>query len=160
MGAIALIKDSLLAQLKTVDDDGDLCLNFEEMRSMLQDERARKEFDKLQVDVAFLWDFLPMIFDQETQARPISNLLELFMSLRGDRTPTMQDMIDLGTFTHWHFAELLADMEERVCESIASAGNHKLADIEERVCESIASAGNHKPLHRAEHSMSVHGMKL
>mmetsp|Transcript_44582 Transcript_44582/g.100194 ORF Transcript_44582/g.100194 Transcript_44582/m.100194 type:complete len:272 (+) Transcript_44582:2-817(+) len=119
--AITLVKQKLLSQLRRIDVNGDGSLTRTEMRSMLEDHESVKTLCNLKVDVPYLYDLQDMVYGPGVAEHEIATLLELILALRGDRPPTMQDMIDMMTFTRWQLVQALDGVETRLVQKLDSS---------------------------------------
>lgn len=111
--AIRLVKETVLVMLKKLDEDGSGEISKEEMNMVFDDEAALQVLASLQVDMTHLVDYLDMYFEQQSELS-IYQIMDLILMLRGDRVPTMKDMLDREAFARWKFSASLDMLENRM----------------------------------------------
>merc|ERR1711970_314744 len=97
MAAIRLVKATILGILLNLDEDGSGELSMTETHSIVYDQTAKSVLDAMHVNVGHLLDFLEMYFERSPELC-IQHILDLILQLRGDRSPTMKDMLDMNIF--------------------------------------------------------------
>eukprot|EP00747_Dinoflagellata_sp_TGD_P123811 gnl/TRDRNA2_/TRDRNA2_173881_c1_seq1.p1 gnl/TRDRNA2_/TRDRNA2_173881_c1~~gnl/TRDRNA2_/TRDRNA2_173881_c1_seq1.p1 ORF type:complete len:347 (-),score=66.27 gnl/TRDRNA2_/TRDRNA2_173881_c1_seq1:57-1097(-) len=100
--AIQMVKDSLLQMLKSLDSDGSGMISRNEIEQALYHQDALHVFEDLQVDFKHLLDMLDMFFDADSNGElSVQEIMELILMMRGDRAPTMNDVLTLQGFLLW-----------------------------------------------------------
>lgn len=102
--AIRMVKDKLLVMLKDMDEDGSGLISADEIAKVLDDPAALHTLASLQVDVKFLMDQLDMHFE-DSRELTIHTIMDLILMLRGDRPPTMKDMLESLLFNRWKMGQ-------------------------------------------------------
>jgi hypothetical protein len=103
---IRLVKDKLLVMLHELDEDGSGMISVEEMGQVLDNEGALSVLDNLNVDTGTLLDQLTMCYEERDDLT-IHEIMDLILMLRGDRSPTMRDLLHSQQFTRWKLAHAL-----------------------------------------------------
>jgi len=97
--AIRMVKDNLLELLRELDEDGSGELSRNEVLEALKFPDVIETFESLRVDVHYLMEHLDMFFEHGDL--PIHRVLDMILMLRGDRAPTMKDLLHKDTFNRW-----------------------------------------------------------
>eukprot|EP00747_Dinoflagellata_sp_TGD_P041200 gnl/TRDRNA2_/TRDRNA2_141346_c0_seq1.p1 gnl/TRDRNA2_/TRDRNA2_141346_c0~~gnl/TRDRNA2_/TRDRNA2_141346_c0_seq1.p1 ORF type:complete len:497 (-),score=89.75 gnl/TRDRNA2_/TRDRNA2_141346_c0_seq1:36-1352(-) len=126
--AIRMVKDHLLEMLQLLDEDQSGMISKDEIQKVLEDNEALEVLTNLRVDVQYLMQHLDMFFE-ETPDLSIHQIMELILMLRGDRPPTMKDMLHGQTYNRWRLNRALAEQEERMAK--------RADDVEHMVKQSI-----------------------
>lgn len=122
--AIRMVKTELLALLRELDEDGSGQISRNEIGQVLKDTTALAVLDNLQVDVAHLLEHLEMFFDHaEEDELTIHQIMDLILMLRGDRPPTMKDMLHGQTFSRWKTGTALQELKETL-DSVNNRVSH------------------------------------
>jgi len=98
--AVRLVKENILVVLTNLDEDGSGDITKDEMSSVLRDEATLLVLDKIQVDMSHLVDYLDMHYDVSAEVS-IQQIMDLILMLRGDRMPTMRDMLHGQMLARW-----------------------------------------------------------
>eukprot|EP00927_Polykrikos_kofoidii_P001663 TRINITY_DN10635_c0_g6_i1.p1 TRINITY_DN10635_c0_g6~~TRINITY_DN10635_c0_g6_i1.p1 ORF type:complete len:766 (-),score=142.67 TRINITY_DN10635_c0_g6_i1:342-2639(-) len=118
--AIRLVKETVLVMLQKLDEDGSGEISKEEMNMVFDDKGALAVLSSLQVDITHLVDYLDMYFEQQSDLS-IHQIMDLILMLRGDRLPTMKDVLDREAFARWKLHSALGIAEARIIQ-----GSHSL----------------------------------
>jgi len=110
---ITHMKETMLVMLRDIDADGSGEIDQEELGQLLEDERAGKALDSLQIDKEHLVDFLQMFYEH-TDSLTIRQIIKIMLQLRGDREPKIKDLIDLLSYAIW----VMSGGRERVRDSL------------------------------------------
>merc|ERR1712173_459660 len=103
--ATSMLKRSILVVLKHLDD-GTGVVDREEFSAVFREQCALNLLGLLKVDKNHLNKLRPMLFDKRKEMS-ISDVLELILKLRGDRSVELNDMIDLTHFAIYSIKEEL-----------------------------------------------------
>lgn len=122
--AIRLVKETVLVMLSKLDEDGSGEISKDEMSTVFDDEAALAVLSSLQVDIAHLVDYLDMYFEQQSDLS-IHQIMDLILMLRGDRAPTMRDMLDREAFQRWKLHSELGKLEARLLRCIVPKSNSR-----------------------------------
>jgi len=134
--AIDLLKGTLLAMLRGIDEDKSGEISQEEISHILHYEEALAVLKDLNVDVDYFVDSLNMHFEYGGGNIGIMKVMDLILMLRGDRPPTMKDMIHGQTFARWKVQAALKANEKRIKKILKDEMKHlhfmekKLHDME------------------------------
>jgi hypothetical protein len=104
--AIRLVKETVLVMLTALDEDGSGEISKDEINTVFGDESALLVLDSLKVDVRHLVDHLDMYYEEQDDLT-IPQIMDLILMLRGDRNPTMKDMLHEQTFNRWKLTSSL-----------------------------------------------------
>eukprot|EP00927_Polykrikos_kofoidii_P043868 TRINITY_DN37973_c0_g1_i1.p1 TRINITY_DN37973_c0_g1~~TRINITY_DN37973_c0_g1_i1.p1 ORF type:complete len:1281 (+),score=218.14 TRINITY_DN37973_c0_g1_i1:149-3844(+) len=105
---IRFVKDTVLIMLKDLDDDSDGSLNREEISEVFSDDHCLDVLRELNVDVFRLSDQFDMFFDKQgISAIRIDVVMELILAMRGNRSPTIQDLQLISENLKWHLSRVL-----------------------------------------------------
>jgi voltage-gated sodium channel len=98
--AISIVKHELLNMLREMDDDGSGMISRDEIGAVLHNQQALDTLASLNVDVTVLMDQLEMRFEAIGELT-IHAIMDLILMLRGDRPPTMKDLLESQAFSRW-----------------------------------------------------------
>lgn len=129
--AIRLLKGTLLQMLKALDADGSGEIDASEIKQVFEYQEALDVLDDLKVDVNYLVDSLNMFFEYNGGSIGMLKVMDLILMLRGDRTPTMKDMIHGQTFARWKVTTALKTQEKRIVK--------KLKDFQKTVGDEVTN---------------------
>lgn len=118
--AIRMVKDKLLTLLRELDEDGSGEISREEIQQVLDNDEAMGVLENLQVDVGHLMEQLDMFFEEGGDLT-IQQIMDLILMLRGDRPPTMKDMLHGQTFNRWKQNKAFEDVRCDIKKSIVAA---------------------------------------
>merc|ERR1712062_208880 len=90
--AVKIVHDTVQALVHRLDEDDSGLITKDEMCMLLEDEAALGVLGSLKVDVTYLVDFLDMNFEK-SDVIPITKICALILTLRGDRYPSMKDLL-------------------------------------------------------------------
>jgi len=112
--AIRTVKSELLSMLKEMDEDNSGLISKDEMSAVLNNQSALGTLETLNVDIEVLMDQLEMKFEVLGELT-IHAIMDLILMLRGDRPPTIKDMLESLAFNRWKINKslpVLPDLEE------------------------------------------------
>merc|ERR1740117_1808319 len=113
--AIKLVKDNLFDILHQLDEDGSGLISREEVLSLLKDNVALAVLRNLSVNVQDVMDQLDMFFEENNGGElPMTLVMELILTLRGDRPPTMRDMLHGQSFSRRKTNQQLKQLADRL----------------------------------------------
>jgi len=112
-GQIKLVKDRLLSMLKELDEDKSGLISRYEVAQVLDDVNALSVLHSINVDVKCLLEELNLCFE-DAEELAIQQIMEVILMLRGDRQPSMKDLLHSRGFAHWQTNQALGDLEERM----------------------------------------------
>eukprot|EP00747_Dinoflagellata_sp_TGD_P175336 gnl/TRDRNA2_/TRDRNA2_217630_c0_seq1.p1 gnl/TRDRNA2_/TRDRNA2_217630_c0~~gnl/TRDRNA2_/TRDRNA2_217630_c0_seq1.p1 ORF type:complete len:152 (-),score=39.45 gnl/TRDRNA2_/TRDRNA2_217630_c0_seq1:145-579(-) len=98
---VKLVKDHLLTMLKHLDADNSGNISQDEVDHVFEDDTAVEILMELDVDMKLLMDRLEMCFEHEDELA-IEEIIEIILMMRGDRSPTMKDMLHTLAFSFWN----------------------------------------------------------
>lgn len=99
--ARAKVRKTLLVMLKNLDSDGSGDISKDELLGVLADPEAVTTLEDLSVDVQYFLNLQNMLYDGEGAVLSIAQIMQLIMEHRGERTATMQDLVNSHTFARW-----------------------------------------------------------
>jgi len=95
------IRDTLLVMLQELDDDKSGEISKSEFQSVFNDPQAIAVMKSIQVDTQHLMDLSEMLYEKEDSTLPISVIMHIVLTLRGERTVTMDDLGKAQNFVMW-----------------------------------------------------------
>jgi hypothetical protein len=98
--ALTMMRETMLVMLKEIDADGSDEIDQEELMMLLKDECAGRTLKSLLIDKDHLVNYLFMFYD-DVDSLTIRQIMQTMLQFRGDRIPTMKDLIDFGTYVMW-----------------------------------------------------------
>merc|ERR1712226_1229055 len=103
---VTVMKSTMLVMLKHIDEDGSGEIDERELGLLLQDDKADKALKELHIDKEHLVNYLRMYYEKEsvdTEAKSLTirHIIETMLQFRGDREPTIKDLVDLVTYATW-----------------------------------------------------------
>jgi len=133
--AIRIVKDKLLVMLKEMDEDNSGRISRSEIQQVLDNNQALSTLESLEVDVNYLMEQLDMQFE-DGEDLTIHAIMDLILMLRGDRAPTMRDMLQSNNFNRWKLRRALAlqtnSMESWFANTVKGLGiDAKADDVEQ-----------------------------
>eukprot|EP00448_Togula_jolla_P023674 CAMPEP_0170584164 /NCGR_PEP_ID=MMETSP0224-20130122/8542_1 /TAXON_ID=285029 /ORGANISM="Togula jolla, Strain CCCM 725" /LENGTH=247 /DNA_ID=CAMNT_0010907579 /DNA_START=490 /DNA_END=1233 /DNA_ORIENTATION=+ len=117
--AIDLMKRSVLGILKRLDADGTGEITEAMMEQLTDDPLAIEVLYDLQVDVDYLMEIKDMMISDPARTLTITEVMDLILSIRGDRSPLMKDMVGSSRFLTWKINAVTDQMEDRIAEIIS-----------------------------------------
>eukprot|EP00747_Dinoflagellata_sp_TGD_P112815 gnl/TRDRNA2_/TRDRNA2_171563_c7_seq1.p1 gnl/TRDRNA2_/TRDRNA2_171563_c7~~gnl/TRDRNA2_/TRDRNA2_171563_c7_seq1.p1 ORF type:complete len:375 (+),score=69.68 gnl/TRDRNA2_/TRDRNA2_171563_c7_seq1:365-1489(+) len=115
--AIRMVKDNLLHMLKMLDEDGSGLISQVEIQGVLEDQAALAVLESLHVDMRHLMEHLEMYFERQTELS-IHEIMDLILILRGERPPTVKDLLHSMSFTRWKITrEVMTGIDEKLEQS-------------------------------------------
>jgi len=124
VAATRVLKRTIVAMLQEMDSDNSGLISREELQAVFSHAECLKVLNELQVDVHQLFDSLEMHFGLDDDGNiSMTKIVELILMMRGDRHPTIKDMIHGQTFTRWKVVSALKKQEERMMKRL------KLGDV-------------------------------
>mmetsp|Transcript_22493 Transcript_22493/g.49672 ORF Transcript_22493/g.49672 Transcript_22493/m.49672 type:complete len:151 (-) Transcript_22493:101-553(-) len=129
--AITLMKRSVLGILKRLDVNGTGEITAAMLEQLADDPLATQVLDDLQVDVGYLMDLKDLLISAPLKNLSIIEVMDLILSIRGDRFPTMKDIIDSGRFLGARVDACMLQLESRIMSRIAvnNAGISRITAI-------------------------------
>eukprot|EP00929_Paragymnodinium_shiwhaense_P070484 TRINITY_DN35691_c0_g1_i1.p1 TRINITY_DN35691_c0_g1~~TRINITY_DN35691_c0_g1_i1.p1 ORF type:complete len:667 (-),score=154.21 TRINITY_DN35691_c0_g1_i1:160-2160(-) len=122
--AIRLVKETVLVMLTTLDEDGSGEISKDEMYTVFNDDSALAVLETLKVDVKHLVDHLDMYYE-ENDDLSIPQIMDLILMLRGDRVPTMKDILHEQSFSRWKMANTIVGIAD---ERQATEGEEEIVE--------------------------------
>lgn len=129
--AIRIVKEKLLTMLLEMDEDGSGQISRGEIKQVLNNADALRTLDNLQVDITYLMEQLEMLFEDGSDLS-IHQIMDLILMLRGDRPPTMKDLLHSQTFNRWKLSKALhsqSDQSEKWFRNFLVAGVPQAAQV-------------------------------
>jgi voltage-gated sodium channel len=120
---VRLVKQTLLAELNRLDQDGDGKISQAEMKTVVEDKASLMVLQELDVDVSELREIHDMLFtDDPLQEIPIVDVMESFLLYRGDQQATVKHLVNGQAFTRHclqkEVARGLAELAAQLHESL------------------------------------------
>jgi len=112
------MKKTLLVMLQTLDADHSGQLSKEEVQAVICEPAAVSIMNDIQVDTEHLLDLTEMLYPTEDSTLPISVIMNIVLSLRGKRPPTMNDLARGNNFLLWALETQLAEHRSSVTQEI------------------------------------------
>lgn len=126
--AVAIVKDRLLYMLKAMDEDGSGQISKTEIKAILRDAGALQTLRDLHVDPFNLMDQLAMNFEESPELS-IFHIMDTILMLRGDRPPTMKDLLESMTFNRWKLNKAAEDLSAKTCRSVAEGAAERAVSM-------------------------------
>merc|ERR1712217_492210 len=98
------------------DKDGDGTISKDEFLALLLRPDAARVLDQVCVDVVGLASLKDFIFEDGIESLSFQDLFKLILSLRGNNTATVKDLVDLRKF----FAQEMDAVRESVVSGIST----------------------------------------
>jgi len=95
------MKKTLLVMLQELDADNSGQLSKSEVQSVICHPEAVAIMNDIQVDTQYLLDISEMLFVNEDSSLPISVFMNIVLTLRGKRPPTMNDIAKGHNLSMW-----------------------------------------------------------
>lgn len=112
---VRLVKDTLLVMLMKLDENGNGQISKDEIDLVFKDDEAYKVLKHLNVEPIHLVDHLDMFFEGSDDGNlSINTIMDLILTLRGERPPTMKDMLHGQNFSRWKLQGALTDHEDKL----------------------------------------------
>jgi len=112
--AIKLVKTKLLGLLTRIDKDASGMLSRDEIGQVMEDEQALMVLSSLQVNVTFLLEQLDLMYEDSSTDLSIAEIMDFILILRGDRLPTVADMLQGQYFNRRKLAKELKKEEDQI----------------------------------------------
>jgi len=115
--AIKLVKGKLMNLLKDLDEDKSGNLSKEEVGEVWGNQAALQVLESLQVNTDFLVEQLEMLYEERTagdRELTIQEIMELILTLRGDRSPLMADILHAQHFSRWKLENRMTETEDNL----------------------------------------------
>lgn len=128
------MKKTLFVMLQELDADGSGQLSKEEVQSVIKHQDAVAIMNDIQVDTQYLLDISEMIFTTPESTLPITVFMNIVLTLRGQRQPTMNDIAKGHNLSMWAVETQLAHhrrlMTKALADSQVEAGRSRHAILE------------------------------
>jgi len=128
------MKKTLFVMLQELDADGSGQLSKEEVQSVIKHQDAVAIMNDIQVDTQYLLDISEMIFTTPESTLPITVFMNIVLTLRGARQPTMNDIAKGHNLSMWAVETQLAHhrrlMTKALADSQVEAGKSRHAILE------------------------------
>jgi len=95
------MRKTLFVMLEELDEDKSGELSKKEVQGVICDPSAVAIMNDIQVDTQYLLDISEMLFTNEDSTLPISVFMNIVLTLRGKRVPTMNDMAKAHNLSMW-----------------------------------------------------------
>lgn len=95
------LRNKLLSMFKEIDTTETGEITKEQLISVLCDQEVAAMLNDLKVDIPHLLELQEMLYSDPEHVLQTSQILNMIMEMRGDRSSTMQDLINGHTFTRW-----------------------------------------------------------
>lgn len=112
------MQKTLLVMLQDLDADNSGMLSKEEVQEVMHLDKAVEIMKDIQVDTQHLLNLTEMIFADELEGLPINVIMNIVLSLRGDRTPSMSDLAKSNNFLLWALDTKLASHRQLMGEAL------------------------------------------
>jgi hypothetical protein len=120
----AQMRKTLLVMLEELDADHSGMLSKDEVQSVIRHPEAVAIMNDIQVDTTHLLDVTEMLFPTEDSSLAISVFMNIVLTLRGKRSPTMGDMAKAHNMSMWALETQLAEhrdmMKQQTMEELAA----------------------------------------
>merc|ERR1712086_137489 len=94
--AIRTLKETVLQLLLDLDADGSGMIEVDELEQVLADRNAIAILEGLNVNIEYLVNWMSMYYDT-TPSLSIRFVMNTILVARGDRVPTMEDLVNANT---------------------------------------------------------------
>jgi hypothetical protein len=105
--ARAKVRNKVLRMLKAFDVDETTDITKEQLLGVVRDPGVAAVLRALEVDVSHLLEVQDMLYESDDQVLHISQIMNTILELRGDRSATIQDIINGQSFTRWKVQQQL-----------------------------------------------------
>lgn len=123
--AKAKMSSTLFVMLQNLDADNSGQLSKAEVQSVIHDPGAIAIMNDIQVDTQYLLDISEMLFTSEDSTLPISIFMNIVLTLRGKRPPTMNDIAKGHNLSMWametqltHHRELMKKALREILDAV------------------------------------------
>lgn len=113
------MQKTLFVMLQELDADNSGELSKEEVQSVIKLPEAVAIMNDIQVDTQYLLDVSEMLFIHPESTLPISVFMNIVLTLRGRREPTLNDMAKNHNLMMWAMETQLAHTQAVMTEAIA-----------------------------------------
>jgi len=117
--AIRTLKQTVLALLLEIDEDGSGMIEEDELKQVLDNEKAVNILQSLGINVEHFYDCMLMHFDNTPQLS-IRFVMKEILTHRGDRAITKSDMVDAHMSQEWTMRTKLKELETTVVGEVKS----------------------------------------
>jgi len=125
----AQMQKTLLVMLQDLDADNSGMLSKAEVQEVMHLPAAIQIMNFIQVDTQHLLNLTEMIFADESEGLPINVIMNIVLSLRGARAPSMSDLAKSNNFLLWALDTKLSTHRQLMSEALLEAtGQSKLSD--------------------------------
>jgi len=114
------LKSTLFVMLQNLDADNSGMLSKSEVQQMILDPQAVAIMNDIKVDTQYLLDISEMLFADEDSTLPISVFMNIVLTLRGKRVPTMNDMAKAHNLSMWAMETQLTHHRTLMTEAFRS----------------------------------------
>jgi len=144
--ARAQVRNKLLSLLKVYDGDGSGDITKDQLLGVITDPDVAALLQELQVDIPHLLQWQDMLYEGDGQVLSISQVMNMILDHRGDRSSTMQDVVNGHTFTRWAIGQQLdsqtASLKEYMEELLGNAAWRAHSTGQSRQVQLEAAASN------------------
>jgi voltage-gated sodium channel len=116
----AQMQRTLLVMLHDLDDDNSGHLTKSEVQSLMLNPDAIAQLNDIQVDPQHLLDLTEMLYVDEDSTLSIAVIMNIVLSLRGRRPPTMHDICKANSFLLWALENEMEKHRAHVAEKLKS----------------------------------------
>jgi len=115
------MQKTLFVMLQELDADHSGMLSKEEVQSVIRMPQAVAIMNDIQVDTQYLLDVSEMLFSSPDSTLPITVFMNIVLTLRGRRTPTMNDMAKGHNLSMWAIETQLAFHRSLMTKALAQS---------------------------------------
>jgi len=118
------MKSTLFVMLNNLDADKSGQLDKSEVQSVIRNPEAIAIMNDIQVDTQYLLDISEMLFTDEDSTLPISVFMNIVLTLRGKRPPTMNDIAKGHNLQMWAMETQLTHHRELMKKALKGMEDH------------------------------------
>merc|ERR1712048_458248 len=108
--SVAMVKETVLLMLLELDADGSGSICRDELDAVVHVEEAVEVLQNIQVGPNLLLDHVDFVLDLSGRGElMISEIMDLIFMLRGDRTPTMKELLHALNYQAWMLNNFFSD---------------------------------------------------
>jgi hypothetical protein len=115
------MRKTLFVMLQELDADNSGQLSKAEVQSVICHPEAVAIMNDIQVDTQYLLDISEMLFTEKDATLPISVFMNIVLTLRGKRTPTMNDMAKGHNLSMWAIETQLSHHRKLMTKALADS---------------------------------------
>mmetsp|Transcript_147973 Transcript_147973/g.273055 ORF Transcript_147973/g.273055 Transcript_147973/m.273055 type:complete len:614 (-) Transcript_147973:222-2063(-) len=118
LAAINAVKDTILVQLESFDEDGNRKISQSELRQVMSSAESISILKGLDVDVGYMSELQNLLFTSQDAEVSIESILNLMLMCRGDLPVTVKHLISAQAFTRWAFSNALSKQRHWIADEL------------------------------------------